>query len=628
MSERRRITVLALLACLHAAAAVLLAPVDVLEPESLAGYAKFAVIGVFLTPPALLAFCAVLGPWPSAIRLPLTVWILCVFALLLAYSALRGDFGYGLASDPSELLSLCIVAPLVEFLILLASLTLLRAVRRWRLEATSVDLVRASESASLSTSSAPRRSSGQYTIRALLGWTLAAASVFAGLRRLFVEQEVAGDEWGEMLLGAAAEGAFTGVVFVVAALPALSIAWLLLASGRRLALRFGLVVFTAGGIAAVLAGIWQMDHDVRSLLAMAGVEVGAIAAGLASVAVIRACGYRLVRRPRANAFASKAVEPPVSWPQGRCAWASAGLAVAAIALACCVPARLGVWRQAAESRRWAALGLQVQWGDDQGSITCALGSADRLTNDDLRRIAELPDLAMLEFRRLRDSQLAALVAPATLESLHITDSRFTNKGLQYLDRFPQVTDLDLSRTSVTDEGLVRIASLKRLFRLSLSMTDVTDDGLAALEQCGELRSIDLSLTAVTAAGARRLSAALPEAAITIGACDAVVRSAVRQASGAARRERLHARGKYQSFGRSRARTMPGGALLTDAGLKALNANMELKDLDLRDTAITDAGLPALFGLKTLERVDLRDTAVTETGRRRLASALPACEILR
>src|SRR6185437_6279595 len=177
MSERRRITVLALLACLHAAAAVLLAPVDLLEPESLAGYAKFAVIGVFLTPPALLAFCAVLGPWPSAVRLPLTVWILCVLTLLLA-------------------------------------------VRRWRLEAPGIELVRASESASSSPSSAPSRSSSQYTIQALLGWTLAAASVFAGLRRLFVEQEVAGDEWGEMLLGAAAGGAFTGVVFVVAALPA------------------------------------------------------------------------------------------------------------------------------------------------------------------------------------------------------------------------------------------------------------------------------------------------------------------------------------------------------------------------------------------------------------------------
>lgn len=62
MSASKRRIVLALLVGLHAAAAVLLAPVDFLEPESFSGYVKFAVLGALMAPPALLAFCAVLGP--------------------------------------------------------------------------------------------------------------------------------------------------------------------------------------------------------------------------------------------------------------------------------------------------------------------------------------------------------------------------------------------------------------------------------------------------------------------------------------------------------------------------------------------------------------------------------------
>ncbi|HVX62821.1 MAG TPA: hypothetical protein VHC19_19535, partial [Pirellulales bacterium] len=178
-ASKRRI-VLALLVGLHAAAAVLLAPVDFLEPESLSGYIKFAVFGALMAPPALLAFCAVLGPWPGATRAPLTTWLVCAFGLLVGYGAWRGDFGYGTASDPAGLASLCFI-PLFEFFVLLAPLALLRGVRRWRLEPSSGDTIN-----TLQTEAASRRSSSQYTIRSLLAWTLAAATVVAGLRWLLL----------------------------------------------------------------------------------------------------------------------------------------------------------------------------------------------------------------------------------------------------------------------------------------------------------------------------------------------------------------------------------------------------------------------------------------------------------
>ncbi len=75
------------------------------------------------------------------------------------------------------------------------------------------------------------------------------------------------------------------------------------------------------------------------------------------------------------------------------------------------------------------------------------GDADRLTDDELRRFAEMPDLVRIDFSSLRDSQLAALAAPASLDTLCINDARFTDAGLEHIGRFPQLRELD----SVSDE---------------------------------------------------------------------------------------------------------------------------------------------------------------------------------
>lgn len=627
MSERRRMIVLALLTGLHAAAAVFLAPVDFLEPESYSGYAKFAVVGFFLVPPALLAMCAVFGPWPIAVRLPLATWLACALALLLAFGVWRGEYGNGLASDPSEFAASCFGGPVVQFLTLLSPLALLRGLRRWRLE---VPIATPPDASATDLISSPSLGcpSGQYTLRALIGWTLAAASIFAGMRCLFAGQGSATDGRNEVLTEGVAQGVLSGLMFALAALPVLSLAWLLLASGRRLVMRPVLGVITTGGVAAVLAWFWETDHDIRSLLAISSFETGVIAVGAASLAVLRGCGYRLVRHPRGAAPEPQPLAPPAAKQQRQFACTLASLAIAAIAVACCIPARLVVWRQVVETRGWAEAGFDVLFDDEDGRLTYIRGAVDGLSDKELGFFAELPDLTTIQFEGLLDSQLGVVAAPAGLEDLRINDSGFTDKGLEHLGRFTQLNCLDLSRTRITSAALARIAALRRLTSLQLSLTDISDDGLAALAECKQLRWIDLTLTAVTAAGASRLSAALPEATIVIGACDATVQSTVLDDSGTVRRERLHAQGKYQSFGPGIIAPMPGSGSVSDAGLKMLTASKELKELDLRDSAVTDAGLPAIFGLMTLQRIDLRDTAVTEAGCQQLASALPGCEILR
>ncbi|HEX5445915.1 MAG TPA: hypothetical protein VFW87_18955, partial [Pirellulales bacterium] len=272
MSERMRMTVLALLTGLYAAAAVILAPIDLTEPEQFFGYFKFAAIGIFLAPPALLAFCAVLGPGRWTIRLPLIAWLTCLLGLLLAYGARRGDFGYGLSSDPAEWISFCFGGPLAEYLILLPPLALLRFVRSWRLQAPNIDAAQGCQTMASSPSAVMPRADSQFTVRSLLIWTLAAASILAGLRWVLAEKGLGGNTWGEIVLAGLAQGAMLGILLTLAALPVLSIAWLFLAWQRRLLPRLALATVTAAGIAAVLAWQWSMDHDTGTLLVVAVIE--------------------------------------------------------------------------------------------------------------------------------------------------------------------------------------------------------------------------------------------------------------------------------------------------------------------------------------------------------------------
>jgi hypothetical protein len=70
----------------------------------------------------------------------------------------------------------------------------------------------------------------------------------------------------------------------------------------------------------------------------------------------------------------------------------------------------------------------------------------------------------------------------------------------------------------------------------------------------------------------------------------------------------------------------GGWRVTDAGLKELAGQEDLRVLNLQGTAVTDAGLKELSGLGSLQSLDLSRTKVTKEGVGRLAKELPKCRI--
>jgi internalin A len=639
MTNRQSAAILAFLALLYAVASVLLAPLHFILPGTASGRLSMLAAGAALASPIFLALWAALGRQRAAVRLPLTLWLFAALYLSLAYGESRV-----LGQVDADIILILGLGGFTAYLAMLLPLSLLRVTRGWRLESIAIPPSPTAENNS--TQLVPVVSaSGQFTIRTMLGWTLAAASILAGLRWLLPEGSFDLDDWPDALLAG-----LQGLVMAVAGLPVLSVAWIVLADGRRTVLRVSLAAITLVGIAGITVFWWWSESDEGLLELIILIEGGVVAAGLAITSMVRLCGYRLVRRSRkATQTANFATADSLSRAPWRFAFALCCLSAASAAVACYAPTRFEVWRQADESQRWAALGWKTSF-DTEGRIdTLRCIGGRELTDGDIRNIAELTDLVTLDFShsRLTDVQLGQLSRCIRLTTLNLQGTPISDAGLAHLDRFPNLTDLNLSCTSVTNAGLPRLGTLKHLKTLKLALTDVTDEGVAALSRLDEVQSFDLQLTAVTEHGARELQTARPKATVLVGASDALLSRAlmirktiVFQNSAGVRNigmsraplmvKRLHACGNHPYP----VRTGPSNTLataakaVTDAGLKLLGDQAILEELDLRDAAVTDAGMPSLFKLTTLKRIDLRGTQVTQRGCQQLARALPNCQIVR
>lgn len=633
MTPRQSQIVLVSLAVLYIAALVLLAPqFEWIGDDSLAADAQLAAGGLVFAPPALLALWAILGRQQASVRLPLACWMFAAMFIAAAYGEVR-NYGHG----NGDFVLLAGVGWLTASALLLLALRMHRAVRGWRLERTADGQP---ERATAGDGGTKQR---QFSVRTLLAWTFAIALLCAGARRLapYDSYDISASPI-DLLAAGSFEGVLIGLLGALAGLPVLSVAWVLLADGRRLALRSVLAVITVAGIAAGKAIFEWLDDATMGRLVLMG-EAGVVAAALFAVSVLRACGFRLVRRPRRAAVNNAPLESPSQ--RGRLVYAWGLLAVAATLLSAYAPARFEIWRRGDETQRWASMGWAVSF-DDAGRITTATSDFDRDLSGSEFQVAELHDLASLDFTHslLTDVQFAQYRlqnrALANLQALNLNGTQVGDAAVGELAQFPELTDLNLSGTNLTDAGLAGLAPLKKLTALNLSLTDISDEGLCAIKQLRGLRSINLALTAVSEAGATKLQENLPGVTIVYGASDAVLkRMAVTMRSlqvGVGRSlaatmtmwKRLHLRGKFSDAGIRPSDAVAGPSAVTDAGLVLLSGQTILEELDLRDSAVTDAGLTALTKLPSLKRLDVRGTSVTERGCTHFAKALPDCEIVR
>src|SRR3569623_221075 len=196
------------------------------------GFTLFAV-GTSLAVPPLLAVWAVFGPQRVAVRLPLTLW-LAAAGNLCTVRGLKSNSGVD-----NEALILINAAWLLAFALFQLPLWLLRAIRRWRLEHPSRWAAAVDEAANAGRQSA-LQSTSQFSIRSLLGWTLAAACLFAALRALAPQGGLDAQELISLLL----EAGFISLFVALGGLPVVALSWIVLADGRRLALRLELSMLT------------------------------------------------------------------------------------------------------------------------------------------------------------------------------------------------------------------------------------------------------------------------------------------------------------------------------------------------------------------------------------------------
>jgi len=195
--------------------------------------------------------------------------------------------------------------------------------------------------------------------------------------------------------------------------------------------------------------------------------------------------------------------------------------------------------------------------DAQGKITGVDLRGTWVTDTDLRRLNELPDLAYLN-----------------LSLTHITD-----QGMQDIKGLPGISELNLYFAEyVTDEGLAAIKGWKKLKTLNIHGTKVSDTTLEHISGLTGLESVNVGSAMLTDVGLERLTTLPNLKELTIG-----------------------------------------GNELGDAGLQALRQIPTLTYLDLSGRqgtdsnvwaiSMSDAGLEAILTLKNLRELRFGCTSI-------------------
>ncbi|HVK10783.1 MAG TPA: hypothetical protein VM597_18590 [Gemmataceae bacterium] len=184
-----------------------------------------------------------------------------------------------------------------------------------------------------------------------------------------------------------------------------------------------------------------------------------------------------------------------------------------------------------------------------------------------------------------DKVLPLLKEFPEIESVSLSNSRFTGKHAEHLAELKNLQDANLFQSKIDDAGLKHLTGLKFLRRVPMGHSLVTDEGLKTIGTMTQLEYVGVRGNKVTDAGLAHL----------------------KNLSGLT--------GLYL-----------GETAVSDNGLKHLAAFPKLQDLYLHTTGITDAGLEHLKELKDLRYLDLTRTRTTEAGRRRLQEALPDAQI--
>ena len=257
------------------------------------------------------------------------------------------------------------------------------------------------------------------------------------------------------------------------------------------------------------------------------------------------------------------------------------------------------------------------------------------TDAGLESLANLKQLRRLLLRDtlVTDEGLKHLAELTQLEELDLSGTRITDKGIASLRKLTLMRVLSVRGAQATDASLDVFAGMTNLRALDLYRTRITNAGVARLSSLPQLTDVDLRYTRVTSNGVEALRAALPQAKVQfIGA--ATMRA---KDTGAARPVSdteegvaawVKAIGGKASLEDGHLRVVDLATTpVSDAQLAFLSKLSRLEELHLQATQVGDLSIQALAGLPRLRLLDLSNSTVSDAGLATLAK-LGSLEVLR
>ncbi|QDT81385.1 Leucine Rich repeats (2 copies) [Gimesia maris] len=215
----------------------------------------------------------------------------------------------------------------------------------------------------------------------------------------------------------------------------------------------------------------------------------------------------------------------------------------------------------------------------------ALGLHHLAITGDLLPQNSFPNLKMLDLSdtKFTDQGLQKLSPNSSLVYLHLSNTCVSSAGLQELSKFPNLRALRLGNLKIKAAAFAKLANMKRLYQLDLQGTAVNDAVALQLSQLDQITQLRLDQSQITDQGLRHLA--------TMKNLETLF--------------------------------LPG-AKITDSGLKVLSQLPKLDYLDLSDTQISDEGLRQLSKIPALRMLNLSNTRVTDQAKQILLQ-FPALE---
>jgi Leucine-rich repeat (LRR) protein len=262
--------------------------------------------------------------------------------------------------------------------------------------------------------------------------------------------------------------------------------------------------------------------------------------------------------------------------------------------------------------------------DSAGRIVGVDLRASWVTDSDLPRLAQMPDLKKLDLSltRVSDRGLRALKTAPAIEELNLYFAeQITDEGTAAVKGWKHLKSLDLRGTKITDSTLEFLAGVPTLEHLDIGWAQITDTGFDHLTPLTNLRWLTMGGNKLTDTALQFLRQ-MPQI-------------------------------EYLDIGGTQ-RTDSGlwSLLLTRAGMEAVAAVTELRELRMAGTPATTQALEFLAPLKKLERLnlqgckqlkddaatvlasfkhlrslDLKDSGISDKAVAKLREALPQTQIL-